>query len=221
MSASGSADGSAGSGVIRLLVIAAVALLLALLVYGVLKQGSDGRIDASLADSKAAPAPEFDLAVLSQGSLPAQLSGDLRRRLVDGQLSLADLEGTPFVLNFWASWCGPCRDEAPTLERGWLRHGRARVLYVGLDMQDATGEALAFLAEFDVTYPTIRDPTNDIARSYGATGIPETYFVDAEGQVVGHVLGVASEAQLDEGALAAKRGQVVGTLDGGARRLQR
>lgn len=213
-------DGAAGR-LPRVMSIVAVTLFVALLAYGVLSQGSDKRIDASLANGEAALAPEFELSVLSEGSLPANLNRDLRAQLADGRLGLAELDGTPFVLNFWAAWCNPCREEAPILERGWRRHGPAGVLYLGLDMQDATEDALAFLREFGITYPTIRDPTNEIARSYGATGIPETYFVSAEGRVVGHVIGVVSEDQLDEGALAAKRGQIVGTLTGGARRLER
>jgi cytochrome c biogenesis protein CcmG, thiol:disulfide interchange protein DsbE len=205
----------------RAITLVAVLLLLGLLAYGLTTQGSSQRIDQSLADGEAPLAPEFELSVLDEGALPEPLARRLRAELADGRLGLAELEGTPFVLNFWASWCNPCRDEAPILEQGWRRHSGRGVLYLGLNMQDVTDDALAFLDEFAITYPTIRDQDKDVATSYGATGIPETYFVSSQGRVVGHVVGVVSEQQLDEGASAARQGVLVGTESGGAQRPQR
>ncbi|MGH3339416.1 MAG: TlpA family protein disulfide reductase, partial [Propionibacteriaceae bacterium] len=138
-----------------------------------------------------------------------------------GELSLGDLKGTPFVLNFWASWCDPCRQEAPILESGWRRLGPRGVLFLGLNMQDATGDARHFLEKFGVTYPTIRDQGSDSSRDFGAIGIPETYFISPQGRVVDHVIGVVTREQLETGALAAKTGHVRGTQEGGARRPQR
>jgi cytochrome c biogenesis protein CcmG/thiol:disulfide interchange protein DsbE len=205
----------------RVIAIAAVIVLVALLAYGLTTSASDTRIDEALADGDSPPAPEFDLPVLDSGSLPDPLRTRLAGPLADGKLSLGELAGTPFVLNFWASWCDPCREEAPILEQGWRRLGPRGVLFLGLNMQDATGDAHAFLEEFELSYPSIRDQGSGTADKYGATGIPETYFVTANGDVVDHVIGVVSAEQLDEGARAAIEGRVGGTRQGGARRSQR
>jgi len=212
---------ASGSKLPRVLSLVAVVAFVALLAYGLLSGNADTTIDSGLAEGEAPLAPEFELEVLSRGSLPTQLARDVEPALADGTLSQAELRGTPFVLNFWASWCNPCREEAPILERGWREHGPRGVLYLGLNMQDLTDDALAFLDEFDVGYPNVREPGNDVARAYGATGLPETYFVSARGRVVAHVVGVVTPEQLDEGARAAKNEEVVGALTGGAQLPQR
>lgn len=205
----------------RYLAIAGVLLFVGLLTYGVLTQGASTAIDDSLSRGEAPLAPEFDLAVLKADGLPPGLARELRPALADGELALGELSDVPFVLNFWASWCVPCREEAPVLERGWKRHGPRGVLYLGLNMQDVTEDARGFLDEFGITYPNIREPDRDTAIAYGATGIPETYFVSADGRVVSHVVGVVSDKQLDVGVRAAKAGEALGSLAGGAIRPQR
>lgn len=205
----------------RFLAIGGVLALVALLAYGLFTQGASTRIDDSLANGEAPPAPGFELEVLEGGELPPALDRELRPALADGELALDELRGVPFVLNFWASWCGPCREEAPVLQRGWERHAREGVLYVGLNMQDVTDDAREFLEEFQITYPTIREPDKAVATDYGATGIPETYFVSDQGLVVAHVIGVVTDSQLDQGIEAAVAGEVVGPLTGGASRPQR
>jgi cytochrome c biogenesis protein CcmG, thiol:disulfide interchange protein DsbE len=193
-----------------------VLLLLALLAYGLTTQSPETTIDGRLASGRpTAPAP-FDLSVLEGGSLGPGLERALGYRLGDRRLSLGELRGTPVVVNYWASWCVPCRGEAPRLEAAWRQTRNQGVLFLGLNMQDITGDARGFLWEFGVSYPTIRDPTDATARSWGATGIPETYFLSSRGEVVGHVVGVVSEAQLRTGVAAARSGRVVGTEGGGA-----
>ncbi len=211
--------------------------LLGLLTYGLLIKGNNKAIDNNLANGRATPAPGFDLPVLlpdqghaapgfalprlSHGLAPHTLSRVLHAAFADSKLSIEELRGTPVVLNFWASWCAPCREEAPILERGWRRDASRGVLYLGLNIQDLTGDAQQFLKEFRISYPTIRDQGPDVARSYGATGIPETYFIDRRSRVVGHVVGVVTPQLLATGVRAARAGQVVGTEQGGARKSQR
>ncbi len=189
-----------------------------LLVYGVMAKAPDKTIDSALAESRAVPAPGFELAVLANGHA-GPLSATWRRAAEDGRVALAELRGTPVVLNFWASWCDPCQVEAPILERGW-RSARPRgVLFVGLDQQDVPEDALAFMRQFGHDFPTVRDPTGATARRWGVTGIPETFFISRDGNVVGHVIGTVTPRQLAEGVGAAGRPRVAD--QGGERRPTR
>jgi cytochrome c biogenesis protein CcmG/thiol:disulfide interchange protein DsbE len=199
----------------RWIVLALVAAFLALLTYGLLSKGTDDRIDQALASGRAAAAPSFSLEVLQRGELPPRLAKPVGPPLGDNRLSLAELRGVPVVLNLWASWCTPCGQEAARLEQGWRSLGRRGVLFLGLDIQDVRGDGEGFIRKHGATYPSVREPGRDIANSYGATGIPETYFIDAHGRVVAHVIGVVSDRQLAQGALAAATGRVAGRSSGG------
>jgi cytochrome c biogenesis protein CcmG/thiol:disulfide interchange protein DsbE len=199
----------------RWAVIGLVGLFIALLVYGLESRGPDDAIDGALTEGRAATAPAFTLEVLDRGNIPRRLSASLGGALADGRLSLVELRGTPVVLNLWASWCTPCREEAPRLQKGWERWGPRGVAYLGLNIQDLRGDARGFAQRFGITHPSVRDARRGVADSYGATGIPETFFVDARGRVVGHVIGVVSERELAVGARAASEGRVVGTVTGG------
>jgi cytochrome c biogenesis protein CcmG/thiol:disulfide interchange protein DsbE len=193
-------------------------MFIALLVYGLSTKSPRTDIDEALARAEAVPAPAFELPVLERGSLGSVLARRLRPALADGRVALDELRGTPVVLNFWASWCVPCRAEAPTLERGWRRARPQGVLFLGLNMQDLTGDARAFIREFDNTYLNVRDQSNSVARDWGVTGIPETFFITAKGRIVGHVIGVVSPERLRDGVAASRSGRPLGSLEGGDRR---
>ena len=201
-------------------VLAALAFL-ALLAYGVLTEGDDTSVDDRLRREGSAPAPALDLRLLERGDPGPALAPRLRPALQDGRLSLRELRGTPVVLNFWASWCDPCRTETPLLQRTWLQARGRGVLFLGLDMQDITDDARAFLRDFGVSYPVVRDRGNEVAKRWGVTGLPETFFVSADGRVVRHVVGEVSAAQLAEGMAAAATGQALGVAGGGERRPTR
>jgi cytochrome c biogenesis protein CcmG/thiol:disulfide interchange protein DsbE len=205
----------------RALAVALLGLFVALLVYGLLSKPADTTIDTSLSEGSAPPAPGFELDVLQPGAPGPALAGTLRPALADGRLGLRELRGVPVVLNFWASWCPPCREEAPRLERAW-RSGRGRgLLLVGLDMQDLTGDARDFILEFAISYPNVRDPGDDVAREWGVTGLPETFFISSRGRVVSHVIGAVSQRQLDDGIRAARAGRPLAPRQGGDRRSTR
>ena len=182
------------SGRIRLgaqvVAVGVVVALLGLLIWKVAK-GDDNAVTSSLADGKVVAAPAFTL---------AKLDGN-------GELALKSLRGKTVVLNFWASWCGPCKDETPLLQKGWERWQGKDVVFVGIDVKDFRGDARAFVRKFGVTYPNVYDGKGSTVGRYGVTGFPETYFIDARGRVVYRIAGPVDEAsELDKGierALAA------------------
>jgi cytochrome c biogenesis protein CcmG/thiol:disulfide interchange protein DsbE len=201
--------------VARGVAVAVAVAFVGLLAFGLATKSSNTRIDDALAGGRPVAAPGFSLAVLQPGDAR---DPRLVRALADGRLSLGELRGLPVVLNFWASWCVPCREESPELQREWTAQRARGVVFLGLDMQDITDDAHAFIREFRLTYPMVREGSNDTARRYGTTGIPETFFINRRGQVVGHVIGAASAAQLREGVAAARAGRPLGVEQGGEQR---
>jgi cytochrome c biogenesis protein CcmG/thiol:disulfide interchange protein DsbE len=144
---------------------------------------------------------------LERGGTPAAPAFELERLDGKGPVTLASLRGKAVVLNFWASWCGPCKDETPLLQAGWKRWRDRDVVFVGVDVKDFRGDARTFLARYGVTYPNVYDGKGSTVGRYGVTGFPETYFIDAEGKVRFRIAGpVADATELDdaiERALAA------------------
>jgi cytochrome c biogenesis protein CcmG/thiol:disulfide interchange protein DsbE len=130
---------------------------------------------------------------LAQGQTPAAPAFSLPRLGREGALDLADLRGNVVVVNFWASWCVPCRDEAPAIEAAWQRYRDRGVVVVGLNVQDLVPQAMRFIAAVGATYPMVRDRDNRVYRAYGLTGIPETFFIDRHGRVVRKFGGVVTD----------------------------
>jgi cytochrome c biogenesis protein CcmG/thiol:disulfide interchange protein DsbE len=195
------------------------AAFVALLAYGLLAKSPDRTVDDGLRASGSVAAPSLNQPVLERGDLgPVPRIGSV---LAGRRVSLTQLRGTPVVLNFWASWCDPCRAEAPALQRAWTQARGGGVMFLGLNMQDITDDAHAFTRDAGVTYPSLRDRSNGVAHRWGVTGLPETFFVSAQGRVVGHVIGAASAGQLADGIAAARAGRALGVESGGHRRKTR
>jgi cytochrome c biogenesis protein CcmG/thiol:disulfide interchange protein DsbE len=163
--------------------ISVVALLVALLGWRVAQQEAGRGLDDALAAGKRPQAPEFSLEPLEG----------------EGRISLAALRGKAVVLNFWASWCGPCKDEAPLLQQAWERYRDDGLVVVGIDAQDFRVDARRFVERYDLTYPIAYDGKGSTIGRYGNTGFPETWFVGRDGRLVGeHISGAFSEEQLEE-----------------------
>lgn len=185
--------------IVRLLQIAALAViatLLALLTWRVFEAKGGSDFLAQVKAGAKPPAPAFALPAIwdRTDTWPAEL----KPTLADERLSLAELRGYPLVINFWASWCGPCKDEAPILAASAEAHA-GEVVFLGIDIQDFKSDARRFLTRYDVNYVSVRDSSDDTYVDYGLTGVPETYYVDDEGRVVAHSLGGLSREELERG----------------------
>lgn len=120
---------------------------------------------------------------------------DFNIRLYNGEtFTLSEHRGQVVVVNFWASWCPPCRSEAPTLEAVWQTYRERGLVLVGVNVWDSEAAALKFVREFGLTFPTGPDPGN-LGVEFGITGIPETYFIDRRGRLVRRWVGPIGEAQ--------------------------
>jgi cytochrome c biogenesis protein CcmG, thiol:disulfide interchange protein DsbE len=148
-------------------VIAAAAALIALLAYGVASQRTDTSIEDAVATGDRVDAPEETLPLLG----------------ADGEGSLADYRGQVVVLNFWASWCPPCIDELPLLERTQRRIEARGATVLGVNYKDIPEDALGFVRRFGLSYPNLRDRDGEYAEDFAAVGFPETFVVDRRGRI--------------------------------------
>jgi cytochrome c biogenesis protein CcmG, thiol:disulfide interchange protein DsbE len=121
---------------------------------------------------------------LGQGKNPTAPAFHLDRLNGSGKLSLAAYRGKPVILNFWASWCIPCKEEAPLLESVWQRYRQRGLVVLGVDIQDVRGEARRFARRNGMSYPLAYDGPGNTVSNYGVTGVPETFFVGRNGKLV-------------------------------------
>jgi cytochrome c biogenesis protein CcmG/thiol:disulfide interchange protein DsbE len=165
----------------RKLVPGAILVLLAgALAAGLLLSTRDGNVPAAAVAPAAErkPAPELD--------------GDW---IVPPPVRLAELRGKPVIVNFWASWCVPCREEAHELAR-FDREMGARTHLVGVDFEDAKADALAFIREFRWRFSIVRDPRGKLAGRYALVGLPTTYVIDPQGRIARSLTGAQTFQKL-------------------------
>ena len=160
-----------------------VAALLGLLVWKVAFGNEDGAAD-ELARGEVVTAPAFDLDRLDQ----------------DGTLSMAELRGKAVVVNFWASWCIPCRDEAPVLQQTYERYRDQGLVVLGVDVNDFRQDARSFMRKFGLTYPVVYDGKGSTVGKWGVRGFPETFFVDRSGKLVGERISGAVDIERNRDA---------------------
>jgi cytochrome c biogenesis protein CcmG/thiol:disulfide interchange protein DsbE len=151
--------------------VAVLAGLVALLVWQLAHRDDGGRFAAAVDRGDAPAAPDFRLAYLSR----------------PGQLDLSSLRGHPVVVNFWASWCTGCTDEARRLSALAARWQPRGVRFVGIDQQDLIGDARSFARRYRMDYTLVHEQGNATQRRYGVQLLPETYVIDADGRAIVHV----------------------------------
>lgn len=145
------------------------------------------------------------LGLLAWGLIKAQggpvergMAPDFTLQTFDGQeITLSELRGQVVVINFWASWCPPCRDEAPYLEQTWRKYKDRGVVFIGVDYVDTEAEALAYIEEFDITYYNGPDIGTRISQAYNIQGVPETFFVAKNGELRGVKIGPLQPPELE------------------------
>lgn len=133
-------------------------------------------------DLQGRPAPDFTLPLFAQ--------------FEQNTISLATLRGQVVVVNFWASWCVECYKEAKLLEQAWQDYGSRGVMFVGVDYLDTDKEGLAYMQKYGITYPSGPDLGSKISKAYAITGVPETFFIDRDGNISHVQIGPIERDQL-------------------------
>jgi cytochrome c biogenesis protein CcmG/thiol:disulfide interchange protein DsbE len=163
----------------------AVIALVALLVYGVSSSGPSRTLDGQIARGEKPPAPALELTSLHDGT----------------KKSLADYRGKVVVLNVWASWCTPCREESPLLQRWHRRMQPLGGTVLGVDTLDIKGDALGFIKEYKLTYPQLNDREGTAIKKLGTAQYPESFVVDKQGRLRALQRGPVDDAWMREHVL--------------------
>jgi cytochrome c biogenesis protein CcmG, thiol:disulfide interchange protein DsbE len=158
-------------------IVGVLVALLALLAYGLAQTGEDRSLDEKLARGERERAPALELPKLGGG----------------GNGSLADYRGKVVVLNFWASWCEPCKAESPLLQRWHRRMVRSGGTVLGVDMLDLTTRAEEFIDEYGLTYPMLKDREGEGMELFGVIAYPETFVIDRAGRIAAAERGPVDE----------------------------
>lgn len=166
----------------RWIVIAMASLLVGLLAYGVASKGRDTSIDQAIAEGKRVEAPD--------ATLPNLVGG--------GERSISSFKGQVVVLNFWGSWCPPCVDELPAIERFHKTLAGKDGTVLGINMRETSDAAIEYVERFKLTYPNLRDRDGDYAELYDSRAFPETFVLDRKGQIAAKRRGPVDEAWLHE-----------------------
>jgi cytochrome c biogenesis protein CcmG, thiol:disulfide interchange protein DsbE len=167
------------------------ACLIGLLIYGISHQSASRTLDEALHHGQHPLAPD------ATRTLPG-LSGT-------PTASLASFDGKVVVLNFWASWCEPCQEEAPLLERAQTQLQRHDATVLGVTYLDASPDSESFVRQYHLTYPNLRDTNGDFAHAYGTNQLPESFVIDRQGHIVAISRGEIDQAFLNRAIALAER----------------
>ncbi len=141
----------------------------------------------------------WGLIQVNKGAADSGIAPDFTITSFDGEtITLGELRGQVVIVNFWASWCPPCRDEAPYLEETWRKYKDQGVVFIGVDYADTETKALAYLEEFGITYFNGPDVGTQISHDYNIQGVPETYYIGKNGEIRGLKVGPVYAPELDE-----------------------
>ncbi len=160
----------------KIAIFVIILLLIGLMGYAIFNKSGSKKISPLVGK----PAPVFNLELYGGGTI-----------------NLEEFHGKPVLINFWASWCIPCRDEAPALESAWSKYKDKGIHFVGVNIWDDNENALAYLSKYGSQYPQGKDPNDQVQLDYGVGGVPETYFVNSEGMITDKFTGPLKVEYID------------------------
>ena len=164
-----------------------------------LNRGRIGKITAIVFVTALLGLLGWGLAKAQQGQVKSGMAPDFTLTGFDGRaVTLSELRGKVVIVNFWASWCPPCREEAAYLEQTWRKYKDQGVVFIGVDYVDTEKEALAYIQEFDITYINGPDLGTRISQAYNIQGVPETFYIAKNGKLRGVNVGPLKAPVLDD-----------------------